>query len=153
MAAEGKATRAKAAAARSVVYSINPRLTRFRNAAYAAIIILLLNLVIVGGLFGYYYYSCVGPVRRTMRVRREVRHESGGKDDVVEGKGHSLVQTAASTYDLPPLSTVVLKSRTPAGEWEAYGQTMNVELLTVNVTYSLFVAPSPEKDKPPTPYL
>ena len=87
------------------------------------------------------------------RQNEEVRHESGGKDDVVEGKGHSLVQTAASTYDLPPLSTVVLKSRTPAGEWEAYGQTMNVELLTVNVTYSLFVAPSPEKDKPPTPYL
>ena len=51
--------------------------------------------------------------------------------------GHSLVQSAASSYDLPPLATVTLEEVKPAGEWNAYGVAVQQPLLVVGVSYAV----------------
>ena len=55
----------------------------------------------------------------------------------VEHVGHSLIQTAASTYDLPPLSCVTLEEIKPAGTWTAYHKHVDQPLLVVSVRYAV----------------
>lgn len=62
-------------------------------------------------------------------------HEAHGKRTRM--LGHSLIQTASSTYDLPPLSTVTLESVQPAGSWEAFGVRVQQPLLVVCVSYAI----------------
>ena len=51
--------------------------------------------------------------------------------------GHSLVRTANSTYELPPMSTVTLQERRAAGTWSAFESVMQQELFVLNVTFSV----------------
>ena len=49
--------------------------------------------------------------------------------------GHSLIHSSASTYELPPLSTVRLEDVVPPGAWSAYGQKINQTLYVVGASY------------------
>ena len=60
----------------------------------------------------------------------------GGGDTAV---GRSMIQSAGSTYDLPPLATVELERRVPPGEWEAFGVAVQQELLVVTVSFAISV--------------
>ena len=48
---------------------------------------------------------------------------------------HSLVQTVALGYQMPPLTTVTLERVQQPGEWEVCGQRPKRKLYTVSVTY------------------
>ena len=48
---------------------------------------------------------------------------------------HSLVQTVALGYQMPPLTTVTLEKVQQPGEWEVCGQRPKRKLYTVSVTY------------------
>lgn len=54
--------------------------------------------------------------------------------------GHSLIQSAASTYEVPPLATIELEARMAPGEWEAFGTRVQQELYVVGVSYLIEVA-------------
>ena len=48
---------------------------------------------------------------------------------------HSLVQTVALGYQMPPLTTGTLEKVQQPGEWEVCGQRPKRKLYTVSVTY------------------
>ena len=49
---------------------------------------------------------------------------------------HSLVQTGAATYSMPPCATVTLEKVQQPGEWEVRGHTVQRRLLTVRVAWN-----------------
>ena len=51
--------------------------------------------------------------------------------------GHSLIQTAPSSYDVPPLATIELTGVHEPGMWEAYGVRVHQILYEVEVTYRM----------------
>ena len=51
--------------------------------------------------------------------------------------GHSLIHSSGSSYELPPLATVVLEAIVPPGEWTVYGRKMQQKLFVVGVSYSV----------------
>ena len=58
----------------------------------------------------------------------------------VEGRpaiGRSLIQSAGSSYDLPPLATVELEERRAAGTWQAFGVTVQQELLVFGCAFAV----------------
>ena len=70
--------------------------------------------------------------------------DGGGAADKRKGRGkdremigHSLIQTASSTYDLPPLSTITLEEVKVAGTWSAYGMHVQQPLLVCGVSYGI----------------
>ena len=48
---------------------------------------------------------------------------------------HSLIQTRADWYSMPPLATVTLEKVEQPGEWEVCGHKVQRRLFTVRVTY------------------
>ena len=48
---------------------------------------------------------------------------------------HSLIQTRANMYEMPPLATVTLESVQQPGEWEVCGHKVQRRLFTVSVSY------------------
>ena len=48
---------------------------------------------------------------------------------------HSLIQTRADRYEIPPLATVTLEKVQQPGEWEVCGHKVQQRLFTVSVSY------------------
>ena len=48
---------------------------------------------------------------------------------------HSLIQTRADRYEMPPLATVTLESVQQPGEWEGCGHKVKRRLFTVSVSF------------------
>lgn len=65
------------------------------------------------------------------------RYNQQGEVTKVWASGHSLIQTSPFSYDLPPLSTIVLEKRVEPGRWSAYGTVIHQHLYIVSVSYPI----------------
>ena len=73
----------------------------------------------------------------TTREAAAVSRRRASTVDGTRATGRSLVRTSASSYDLPPLATVVLEACVPSGLWRAYGRKIMQPLYVVSVSYTL----------------
>eukprot|EP00747_Dinoflagellata_sp_TGD_P074678 gnl/TRDRNA2_/TRDRNA2_158418_c1_seq1.p1 gnl/TRDRNA2_/TRDRNA2_158418_c1~~gnl/TRDRNA2_/TRDRNA2_158418_c1_seq1.p1 ORF type:complete len:297 (+),score=47.70 gnl/TRDRNA2_/TRDRNA2_158418_c1_seq1:39-893(+) len=101
-----------------------------------------LTSTIVAGYNGEAQFPNDSGFHVTLSIRGAVQHELQDSDIVCfksaladESGFHSLIQAAACTYDLPPMSLVRLENVKEAGDWEALGMKIKRRLLIVSVTY------------------